>query len=132
MNKSMSVQRELGTKVEKELEKVHHEMGLRGNFVCLVNYLLGSHMLEVTKSEVTRLFTEFDEFSDSRRRPLFSAELGFDKHDRVVMVPSTELFIHDIVKCIKQMLNYILNAAKIIDFEGAIKDHEKYGHHLIE
>jgi hypothetical protein len=51
MKKSMSVQRELRTKAEKDLEKVHHEVGMLGNFVCMVNYLLGSHMLEVTKTK---------------------------------------------------------------------------------
>lgn len=48
------------------------------------------------------------------------------------MVPSTEVFVSEIVKCIKRILNAIIFASQIIDYEGIIKDKEKYGRALIK
>lgn len=48
------------------------------------------------------------------------------------MVPSAEIFVNDIMKCLKRMLNAIIYASQIIDHEGTLKDKEKYGKNLIE
>ena len=48
------------------------------------------------------------------------------------MVPSHDHFVNEIMRCIKRMLNYIIDTSQIIDFEGTLKDNEKYGHFLIK
>ncbi|RNA21294.1 dynein heavy chain domain-containing 1-like [Brachionus plicatilis] len=132
VNKSMSIQKEFRTKAESDLDQVHHEINLLGNFVSLVSYQLGSNILQIIRQELIRFLREFDLCNHSDRGPLFFAELGFDKEDKVNMVPNADIFVIDIMKCIKRMLNAVIYASQIIDYEGTIKDKEKYGKTLID
>ncbi|CAF0731757.1 unnamed protein product, partial [Brachionus calyciflorus] len=131
MNKSMSIQKDFRTKAEKELANLSHEIGLIGNFTCLVSSMLASNLLQIVKIELIRLLDEFDECLNDKRGPLFYAELGFDNEHKVTMLPNQNTFVNEIMKSIRKMLNAIIYASKIIDFEGTLKDNEKYGYSLI-
>ena len=52
--------------------------------------------------------------------------------DKMVMVPTTEKFIHDIMLVVNKISKSIIRSSKILDFEGTLKDMEKYGFNLIE
>ena len=43
------------------------------------------------------------------------------------MIPSKDKFIDQIMNTVNQMELSIVDASKIIDFEGVIRDEEKYG-----
>lgn len=48
------------------------------------------------------------------------------------MVPTTEKFLLNIMNVVNKISKSILNASRILDFEGTLKDMEKYGFNLIE
>jgi hypothetical protein len=48
------------------------------------------------------------------------------------MVPTTEKFLNDLMNVINKISKSIINASTILDFEGTLKDMEKYGFNLIK
>ena len=48
------------------------------------------------------------------------------------MAPTTEKFLNDIMNIVGRITKTIINSSKILDFEGTLKDMEKYGFDLIE
>lgn len=48
------------------------------------------------------------------------------------MVPSKEKFVNDIMFAIKNIMFSIINSSEILDYQGILRDFEKYGLNLIE
>jgi len=48
------------------------------------------------------------------------------------MVPTTETFLTNLMNIVNKISKSIINASRILDFDGTLKDMEKYGFNLIE
>lgn len=48
------------------------------------------------------------------------------------MIPFKEVFVSKIMDCISKIGKSVINASKLIDFEGVLRDVEKYGFSLIK
>ena len=123
----MSVQKQLGVFRAKELEKTNHEIGMLGNFTDLVGAFIGSHMLKICRFEKEHFLQDFSDCLRDKRDPLFEAELGFDKSNQLCMLPKTDVFIEEVMNSVMKIENDMTEASKTLDFEGALRDVEKYG-----
>jgi hypothetical protein len=75
----MSSQQNLKLEREKELENLHGQISLLGNFLNLTTAIIGANFLRIARAEIKRLIDEINSCTESTREPLFNAELGFDK-----------------------------------------------------
>lgn len=98
-----------------------------GNFIDLVGVFLGSHFLQICRNEKMNFLNNFTECLQNKREPLFNSKLGFDDNDKLCMLPRKNIFINEIMKSIKNVEQNIINTSKVLDFEGSLRDLEKYG-----
>jgi hypothetical protein len=117
---------------EKQLQLANEQINLLGNFFNLALAFLGANLLELIRKEVTRFIDELEDCMNSIREPLFHAELSFDTFDKMSMLPNKEKFVNDIISSILNMSKLIINASRVLDFEGILRDFEKYGYSLIK
>lgn len=130
VTKSMSVQKHLGIYRAKELEKLNYQIGLLGNFTDLVGALIGSHMLKICCFEKRHFLQDFEDCLVERREPLFEAELGFDSKDNMCMLPDRDLFVSKVMESVRKVEHDMIVASRMLDFEGALQDREKYGFNM--
>jgi hypothetical protein len=103
-----------------------------GNFINLISVYLGSKLTQIARAEIENFNNEIKKCIVSSREPIFLAQLGFNQKEKFSMVPSKDYFISEIINSISNIGKSIVNSSKIVDFEGKIRDIEKYGHNLIE
>ena len=123
----MSVQKQLGNYRAKEVERLNNQIGMLGNFTGLVGALIGAHMMRIGCGEKRRFMQGLVECAEERREPLFEAELGFDAGDGLCMVPGAEVFVARVMDSVRRVEADMIRASRIVDFEGALRDREKYG-----
>ena len=97
-----------------------------GNFMDLVGVFIGSHFLQICRNEKNSFLNNFKECLQNKRDPLFESMLGFDD-DKLCMVPKKNQFFNEITKSIQNIERNIIKSSKILDFEGPLRDVEKYG-----
>ncbi len=132
VTKSMSVQKNLGILRSRELEKTNHQIGMLGNFTDLVGTFIGSNMLKICRIEKENFLQDFKECLSEKREPLFEAELGFDDDNVLCMLPNREKFVREVMNSVRKIKSDMMEASRIIDFEGALRDVEKYGFNVKE
>jgi len=98
-----------------------------GNFTDLVGAFIGSSMLQICRVEKEKFLQDFSECLSEKREPLFEAELGFDKNNLLCMQPDRELFVREVMDSVNKIESEMMEASRIFDFEGALRDEEKYG-----
>ena len=124
----------------------------------LVSTYLGSSLLQVTRLEIERFLADLRECIETKRDPFFTAELGFDENvesfhpqllsasasatrgsseyihvsDQFSMVPGRAKFVTDVMNAINNIRKSIINASKLVDFEGSLHDLEIYGFKIIK
>ena len=53
---------------------------------------------------------------------MFETHQGFDREDNLIMIPSVDKFIDQIINTVNQIEISIVDADKILDFEAVIRD----------
>ncbi len=130
MVNSLSIQKDLKIEREKLLDKCRHEISMIGNFIDLISVFLGTNMLMISRNETKYFLNEIVGCIESKRGHLFEADLGFDKNNNLSMIPNRNKFLNDIMRSIEHILEQIIENSKILDFEGSLRDIEKYGFKL--
>ena len=51
--------------------------------------------------------------------------------DKLTMLPTKQAFVSQIMNAVSKITQSMVNASKVIDFRGSLKDFEKYGFNLL-
>lgn len=63
---------------------------------------------------------------------LIYSKLNLFNLDKMIMLPTREKFVEDIMGIVNRITRSIINASKILDLEGVLRDMEKYGFNIIK